>query len=365
MQLVEIGKIKKRLSKLRSLQINCFTQLITVIIVLSPLLNTFAQDSVIYKYTYYFIAFICSCFCLNSLNRSLFVTVGFFCFGFLIFFDLRHALSLALGTICALSVFRNKEKFSDVILYITYFHCALSIAQLLGVHEYVYLLADGKNPPSVYEQWSLFENVQTTFLPQIRPPGLFPSPTYSSFFLCAILLLICIKKNFSHLSLIVIGLLLSVSGSTFSCLIVLVLVILLVNIPQGKTIIISYLVGMSLYFANLPDVFSYNFNTQDLFNSVSSRLAPEDNMSESVFFQSISESIFVICAFMILIFLSLKQVTRKSYIILPAILILFPALVHNLSSSVVYLFLSALSINFAYDAYAKNKKRFNKYTEHS
>ena len=183
MQIVELGRDKKRKDKLHSFIINVFTQIITLIIVLSPLLNTLGKDSLIFKYSYYCIAFICSCFCFNSLNRLLAVTVSSFCLGILIFLDLGCALSLALGIICSLSTYRNKQEFSSAIIHITYFQLALSIAQLFGVNEYVYLFANYNNPPSTYQQWSLSQNVTTTFLPQIRPSGLFPSPTYSSLFL--------------------------------------------------------------------------------------------------------------------------------------------------------------------------------------
>lgn len=363
MQIVKIGRDKKRKDKLRSFIIDVFTQIITLIIVLSPLLNSLGQDSVIYKYSYYFMAFICSCFCFNSINKLLAITVSSFCLGILIFLDLGVALSLALGIVCSLSTYRNKEEFSSAIIHITYFQLALSIAQLFGVNEYVYLFANYNNPPSTYQQWSLSQNVTTTFLPQIRPSGIFPSPTYSSLFLCSVLLSIFIKRELSLLSSIIIGLLISVSGSTFSLLIILICVILFIKTYWGKAIILSYIVGMLLYFASLPDIFLYNYNIYDFCDSISCRFIPENNLSESVLFQSTSGSIFVICSLMILIFISLKQIIYKPYIILPATVILFPVLVHNVASSVVYFFLSALSIKVAYDAYAKNKRPSKRYTE--
>lgn len=363
MQVVELGRNKKRKDKLHGFIINVFTQITTLIIVLSPLLNTLGKDSLILKYSYYCIALICSCFCFISLNRLLAVAVSSFCVGILIFLDLGCALSLVLGIICSLSTYRNKQEFSNAIIHISYFQLALSIAQLFGINEYVYLFANYNNPPSTYQQWSLSQNVTTTFLPQIRPSGLFPSPTYSSLFLCSVLLSIFIKRKLSLLSSIIIGLLFSVSGSTFSLLIILICVILFIKTYRGVAIILSYIVGMLLYFVSLPDIFLYNYNIHDFCSSISCRFTPENNQSESVLFQSTSGSIFVICSLMILLSFSLQQIIHKPYIILPAAVILFPVLVHNVASSVVYFFLSALSIKVVYYAYAKNKKPSNKYTE--
>lgn len=363
MEFAKIKSYQTRKTQPCRLQKNCFPLLITLIIILSPLINTLGQDSGIYKYCSYLVAFICSCLCFNSLNKICVIAVGSFCLGILIFWNLSTAVSLVLGIVCALSSYRNKEKILVAILYILYFQLALSIAQLFGLHEYVYLFANYKNPPSTYQQWSFCQNINTSFLPQVRPSGLFPSPTYYSLFLCSVLLLIKIKKNLPLLSSIAIGLLIAVSGSTFSLLIISVVTILSSSTFQGKIILVSYFVGMFLYFQTLPDIFLYNYNINDFTDSISARLKPENDLSESVLFQSIRSSFFVISALIIAIFCSCKKTIQKPYIILPATVILFPLLVHNVANSVVYFFLASLSMQFAYDDYAINKKSFNKYTK--
>lgn len=363
MKLAKIKSCQTRKTQPRRFQKKFFPLLITLIIILSPLINTLGQDSGIYKYCSYLVAFICSCLCCNSLKKICVIAVGSFCLGILIFWNLSTAVSLVLGTVCALSSYRNKEKISDAILYILYLQLALSIAQLFGLHEYVYLFANYKNPANTYQQWSLCTNINASFLPQVRPSGIFPSPTYYSLFLCSVLLLIRIKKNLSLLSSFAIGLLIAVSGSTFSLLVIFVVTILLSSTFQGKIILVSYFIGMFLYFKLLPDIFLYNFNINDFTNSISARFKPENDLSESVYFQSISGLIFVISALIIVIFCFFKKIIQKPYIISPATVMIFPLLVHNVANSVVYFFLAGLSMQIAYDDYAKNKKSSNKYTK--
>jgi len=219
--------------------------------------------------------------------------------------------------------------------------------QLLGATEWVfvhvaYANADALPVNFVTQTTFLGESIVVPYLPQLRPSGGFPSPTYLS--LSLILFWFTIASSVespSRLATFGVGVLCTLSGSSVGLFLA---GISLCFLPlKGRLIYMTLGAAFTMwaYAVLAPWQFSYNYNLEEFILGFSSRLDLQSG-GESILQQRPYEfAAGVLLAGVAVLFarrLNLFMLGRAAFVIF------FPVLLHDVGSALVYWTLVALAV---------------------
>ena len=239
-----------------------------------------------------------------------------------------------------------------ILLIINY---VVTLYQLSGVYSIVYSFSNYSNhatPISILD----VDSIPASFLPQMRPSGIFPAPTYTSFF-CIIMYSISTfsYNKMNKFFMVLIGSYFVLTGSTLA----LVLILLLsVNIFRNKIFIwalLSYAISIIIYFYFFPDIAAYNYSISDFMNSVIYR-----TMDESIItLNPVLFGIFIILFIMIILYIfSIFKISFSSTIPVFAV-VFFPMLLHDATSSLFSFFMLGMGSGMLGLLIQKSKTKYH------
>jgi len=245
------------------------------------------------------------------------------------------AVGLALGYI---AVTRYDQDYCRAMTCLLYINLIAVIIQFLGISEWAYAFANytSQGLPIYFtdEKFGV-----ASFLPQFRPSGIFPSPTYISAF--AVLLFSTMltrnqgsgkSKNFCA------GVFMSLLGSTVGLILAILSIFLIRRRSSIKYLLAGFLLSSFFYAYYLPQQFNYNFNIDELETSVTSRLNTSAVNGESVMQKNLS--LFSILVFAGLIFfLTSIRFGNLTLCVSPMSVLGLPVMVHDITLSLYYFFM--------------------------
>jgi len=242
----------------------------------------------------------------------------------------------------------NNLKSTYILIYINFL---LLLMQFIGIDEAVYLhtnYANDSAPNIMYTN----ENF-TLYLPQVRPSGIFPAPTFISFFLIfTIVNSIYFRYNINRYTLLLIGAMLSIAGSTMGLLIFCLYCILaLFYVRKFIYVLVGYITTMLIYYIFLPETFAINFSFDDIYSSTLDRDLSESIITNNFLF-------LVLIAFILISFIVLNyKIIKKNLLefISGGIIILLPTLLHDSSNSLLGFYFFGIGLGIFKFAINQNK----------
>jgi hypothetical protein len=224
---------------------------------------------------------------------------------------------------------------------------AVVVMQFLGLNDLVFAYVNYANQAdriSVFDPDFGFP----AFLPQVRPSGLFPAPTYVSAYCVLLLVQLHGRRGDARIFPIGVGLFLAMLGSTLGFVLVLVGAVLAIRVRQFRWTVAAYVVGLAVYAVLMPLQFAYHFHTEAMMLSVSSRLDVANVTGESIIQNN--PLVFVAISTLALlgsIFVVVWSRLRALLSLIPFVVsLLLPPLVHNVSTSIFYWFVVSASFAF-------------------
>jgi len=320
-----------------------------VVVVCSPTITVLLNDEYPNVRTLIFVlAGLAAMFACRRFSTACIVSIAAAFCGLLLFREPTKAVGCGVGVLVGSAALSNTNVLSRVVLVLCMAHLGLSLAQLLGTSEYVYDHVNYSNVDAVFESLDYRKTITPAYLPQIRPSGIFPAPTYPSLFMSLVLVVLAMKPSVKYLMAILIGATFAVAGSTFGVLAASVLLFAWRSYPKLRVIAYGYLATMVLYAIYLQELFDYNFNLDDLYYSLMSRADITQTEGESILVQSHAGTYILL----LILLVTVLAYTRLSIIklfdfpqVVFAIVIVLPAIVHNVSASMIYWFLVTVALN--------------------
>jgi len=267
----------------------------------------------------------------------------------IIFFSISQSPAKAIGAGLVLYVaYRgvvNLELFTlrtfFVLLVINYL---FAILQLSGTFDFVYSFSNYSNE-SLPTSFLVIDSVPAAYLPQIRPSGIFPSPTFISYF-CIILFSFAIfyEKTINKWFMSLIGSFLMLTGSTLGLALILLLALIAFSEKAFVFAPLAYALTFFIYSSLFPAIAKYNFSWDDISSSVLYR-----PMHESIL--TVNPYLFVatLLVFLPVFLLASKRVmssfgleVRRLFSVFS--IIFFPLILHDSSSSLLSAFIIGLGV---------------------
>lgn len=245
------------------------------------------------------------------------------------------SVGLALGYI---AVSRYNQDYCKAMKWIFYINFIIVVIQFLGIWEEAYILAnyssEGLPIPFTEENFGM-----ARFLPQFRPSGIFPSPTYISAFTVLFYSTTLARAQDSDRSTnFCAGVFMSLIGSTVGLFLAIFSILLIVRIQSIKYLVAGYILSNAIYAFYLPQQFDYNFNINEIMASIISRLDTSAGGSESV--MQNNWSIFLILVFFNAVFLLIARRFGSATLLVPPLIAFgLPIMVHDITLSLYYFFL--------------------------
>lgn len=214
-------------------------------------------------------------------------------------------------------------------------------AQLVGISEWFYILQDFSNEaePTVGD-FNIGASIDAVFayLPQLRPSGIFPAPTYVSYF--CILFWYTVLMDFFFLNRFIsflFGFTLMLLGSSLGLLLVLLSFFHLNSHKGIFYFLIGGLSGGFFYIYSFPSTFTKNFNIEEFSESFLVRIIDSGENEESILISN--PILFLILLFLVLIsILSFSKLRSKAFLLNIAVVIFLPLMIHESLSSIQYWF---------------------------
>lgn len=199
------------------------------------------------------------------------ILIGFFIFGY----PAKGAGAALVFYVAYKGIQQSKLIILRALYTLLIINYLIILLQLSGVFEIAYSFANYANvavPISFLEA----DTVTVSFLPQIRPSGIFPAPTYINFF-CITLYFIAsfFRKEINKLFMTLIGSFFVLTGSTMGLVLILLLAM---NVFRDKVVIwalLGYAFTLHIYFALIPEIAAYNYSVADFSASVLNRVMDE------------------------------------------------------------------------------------------
>ena len=245
------------------------------------------------------------------------------------------SVGLALGY---LAVTRYDQDYCRAMACLLYVNLAVVLIQFLGISEWAYAFAD-------YTSQGLpiyFTNEKfgvPSFLPQYRPSGIFPSPTYISAF--AVLLfstMLARNQSSGRFANFCAGVFMSLLGSTLGLVIATISIPLILRRTSIKYLLAGFLLSSSLYAYYLPQQFDYNLNITELEASVTSRLDLSAVEGEGVMQKNLP-LFFILLLASVVFFLTSMRFGYLTLLVPPMIVLGLPVMVHDITLSLYYFFM--------------------------
>lgn len=218
--------------------------------------------------------------------------------------------------------------------------------QLAGHTDQAYAhvtYANEATPVNLIALWDyLSDPIQVGFLPQLRPSGTFPAPTYLS--LALILLWYALASEPAHrgrLGILGVGVLCILSGSSVGLFLAALSVVFLPMKGRLLYMAIGAAATMWLYATFAPWQFSFNFNVNEFITGFTARL-DLDSGGESI----IQQRPMLLAAGVFVAVLALVFAQRLNLFVLGrlAFVLFFPVMLHDVGNSLLYWMLVALAL---------------------
>jgi hypothetical protein len=237
---------------------------------------------------------------------------------------------------------------SRFLVFVLVANLALVALQILGHPDWVYRFItyenEGATPVNLAELLDYFgEQIRIGYLPQLRPSGAFPAPTYLSLVLILLWYGVASAPAYrSRSAAVCVGVLGILSGSSVG------LVLSLISIAflpfNGRLIytVVGAAATMWLYAAYLPWQFDYNFNIEEFIAGFTSRLDLQEGGESIIQQRPYLFAAGVVAGLFTLLFakrLRLLTLARATFAIA------FPVLLHDVVSSLLYWMLVALAVS--------------------
>jgi hypothetical protein len=224
-----------------------------------------------------------------------------------------------------------------ILLIINYL---IMLIQLSGIYEIVYSFADYANE-AIPISFLDVDSISANFLPQMRPSGIFPAPSYISFFsiiLYSIAAFFC--KKIDKWNMAMIGSFFVLTGSTLGLVLILLLA---VNVFRNKVIVcalLGYTFTLLIYFALVPEIAAYNYSVADFVGSVLDR-----SMDESILTLNPKLLAAMVLSFLVIIWYIFVRFAIGLLSTVPVVVIIFfPMLLHDASSSLLSFFIVGMGV---------------------
>ena len=221
-------------------------------------------------------------------------------------------------------------------------------AQLVGISDWFYLFQDYSNEaePTVGE-FNIGASVDFVFayLPQLRPSGIFPAPTYVSYFCILFWYTVLIDYfNLNRFISFLFGFTLMLLGSTLGAFLLLLSFFLLNSHNGILYFLIGGLSGLSFYIYSFPSTFTKNFNIEEFSESFLVRIINSGENEESILISN--PIVFFLLLIIVLIFiLSFSKLRSKAFLLNIAVVVFLPLMIHESISSIQYWFTVCFLIN--------------------
>jgi hypothetical protein len=245
------------------------------------------------------------------------------------------AVGLAFGY---LAVTRYEQYYCRAMTCLLYINLIVVIIQFLGISEWAYAFANytSQGLPIYFtdEKFGV-----ASFLPQYRPSGIFPSPTYISAFAVLLFSTMLARNQSSGKSTnFCAGVFMSLLGSTVGLALAIISTSLIMRRSSIKYLMAGFLLSSSLYACYLPQQFDYNFNIDELWISVTSRIDASAAVGESVV-QNNLLNFFILVFASLVIFLTSIRFRNLTLLVSPLIVFGLPIMVHDITLSLYYFFM--------------------------
>lgn len=248
---------------------------------------------------------------------------------------------LGLGVGAYLGYIAVKEYEADyrrIMIWLLAVNTVIVVIQFLGVWEIAYLFSDYGNEALPVSLTAVRIGV-SGFLPQMRPSGIFPSPTYVSAF-CVLLYstVVVFPKNKGRVSSLCAGLFFALLGSTVGLVLAICSVPLMFGIRALRYLVYGYVISIVLYATYFPAQFAYNFSVNDFITSFASRLDVNNVSSGSVLERNALVAV-VLCFMGLVFFWFAARSGSLAMLVPPGCGLAMPILVHDITFSLLYWFL--------------------------
>jgi hypothetical protein len=245
------------------------------------------------------------------------------------------SVGLALGY---LAVTRYGQDYCRAMTCLLYINLIVVIIQFLGISEWAYAFANytSQGLPIYFTDEKFGE---TSFLPQYRPSGIFPSPTYISAFAVLLFSTVLVRNQTSGKSTnFCAGVFMSLLGSTVGLVLALISIFLIMRRSSIKYLLAGFLLSSFLYAYYLPQQFDYNLNINEMRASVTSRLDPCVAVGESVM-QNNLPNFFILVFASLVFFLTSIRFGNLTLLVPPMSVLGLPIMVHDITFSLYYFFM--------------------------
>lgn len=232
-----------------------------------------------------------------------------------------------------------KDVFNKIAIACFLINAIFIICQLVGVNEIFYSLQDYSNEAEAtlgeFSFGSAMDS-QFSYLPQIRPSGFFPAPTYISNFCIFFWYYVVMDKDYQNkLLFFLFGFVLMLLGSTLAVFLLLIS-IFLIGYKKGILIFLfGGVCGLLFYLYYFPLTFIYNFNIEEFVESFLIRIISNDINQESMLVSN-PLLFFVILIVLFTIPFFLQRAGSLSVLFKAAIVVVLPVMIHDAFSSIQF-----------------------------
>lgn len=280
---------------------------------------------------------------INEFNKLLFlILISCLFFGAIIIVGPLKAIGLAL--VLPFGYYSTKYHKSAIVAsleFVFFINFMLVVAQFIGLSNSVYQFCHNENLAHYrcfIDQGFGFSH----YIPQFRPSGIFPSPTYITAYTVLFLTVVLADTNYNNRTVFFIfGTYLALIGSTAGLCLFILSFVLYINNKKFLYLILGYIILSFLYSILIPDQYIYNFNYIDLLQSFYLRFDLTNSSGESVL-QSNILSFFIICFMSLFGILTINSNNSLFSLLrfLPfTISLSLPIFVHDISISLFYWFI--------------------------
>ena len=257
---------------------------------------------------------------------------------------------LVLVTYIGIQIGTGKVQMEGLLRVVISIHVGLSLLQLIGLFDAVYLWTTYANEAVPSIEW------KAHFLPQFRPSGIFPAPTYTSQFLLLVFGLVATSPAYARCRQPFFWAVV-ISGSTMGVLLSILFLVLRVDQLKGWKDIITLAILFACYYFVFPDYFAYNYSARDFYWSLLHRDLSESILTIRGPFISGLIGLSFLIVFSIS-FVSTANIISIKRFMIAAVCIAMPFVLHDLRSAVFgYLTLGiSLGIGLSATKYKSNSR---------
>lgn len=316
-----------------------------ILVILSPLFNNLIKDFYVFASALLFISGILG-INYKKINKN-FLLISLLLATFQLILQENFLKGITAGFIffvCINNFMNNLSTITKTVYFLMFINVTFLILQVVGINDIFYLHTNYSNE-SIPFSISDDNIISAQYLPQFRPSGIFPAPTFLSYFCILILSVTLYLMNNNKIILICIGVTYGLSGSTIGLLLNIIFLIYFFRARFFYIIPITYVIILYVYFTIFEPFFKYNYSYDDLISSTLDRSLSESIYSENPIVLLLISIIFLTYIF----FLIRKYKFRKLIDLIPGLIVIFmPLLLHDFTTSLLFSLFLAYGIAMIY-----------------